>query len=72
MKKLLLSILLMAFCVTVFSETNAQTSQKTFKIHSEKRMFVKKGMRHHGKHNHHGRKNLRMGNKKKLMENHKK
>jgi len=70
MKKLFILFFLLTVSVGAFSRPVAQSGPKSYQIHSEKRMFVKKENRHNHRHHHnHGGK---MGGKKKSMENHKK
>ncbi|MCX6291871.1 MAG: hypothetical protein NT126_08915 [Bacteroidetes bacterium] len=70
MKKIIISLLLLVLSVSVFSQANTAPPKKTFGIHTEKRMFIKKGDRRHPKHHHPKKHN--MGDKKHFMENHKK
>ncbi len=72
MKKLILSLIFLALSISVLPQAGPSAQKKSFPIHTEKRMFIKKGDRHrHGGHHHHPKKN-KPGDRKHFNDRHKK
>lgn len=72
MKKLIISLFLWMLGCYAFSKAGPNVQQKTFRIHTEKRMFIKKMDREkHNRHRRHHRAR-KMADRQHFMEHHKK